>query len=596
MKQEKRCPGRLRKVFSPESRKWCDRFLIFCFAASFATLFAFLLWRCPYGLGNSDEAFYLTIPYRFLQGDRMLIHEWHLTQFSSFTMIPAVWLYLQIVGTTEGIILSFRYIYTVIWCSGALFLFFRARKLSGFGAMCASLVMMCYAPFGMMALSYNTLGLLYLMNSILFLLCAQRYRKAQFILSGVFFAAAVLCCPYLALVYLLYSLLILVARIRKKIPIVETSRTDVVTCWKYFTLGVGFLAALFLTALLSGGSIQQLISSLRYALQDPQHANFSPVDKTREYFQWIAASNKFFLPTLITILLMTVLSRFHPHPIWFVFVCIAVFFYLRRFLQDFAQVTYVSYPNFLMFPLTLVGIYIASVTRQTKIRWIAALWLIPGILYTYCLNYSSNQDFLAISSAATVSSLASLVMMCMYCSELKHSTESRRFPFLHVLPYIAVFVLFFFQMRYEVPVRYQTVYWEAGLMKYETQQKITDGGPEKGVITTVKNAEDYHHAYSALKDIHHTRLLLLSDMTWLYLINDNENASYSAWLSSWENEATLLRLQEYYLTCPEKKPELIFVEKRYAALLSAFDPRRYEITLVEGGHYFVIPVNDSLPL
>ena len=410
----------------PKTQKWIGRSLSFCYVLIFISLFVFLLWRCKYGLGNSDEAFYLTVPYRFLQGDRMLIHEWHLSQFASFTMVPVVWLYLLIVGTTEGIILSFRYIYTVIWCAGSLFLFLRARKLSKYGAMCASLVMMCYAPFGIMALSYNTLGLLYLINAILFLLCAQRYRILQFILSGFFFAGAVLCCPYLALVYLFYTFLIIASKVRNKNPIIETNQTDVLTCWKFFTLGIGILATIFLATLFSGGSIQQLMSSLQYAILDPQHANFSPVDKTREYFQWIVTSNQTFLPMLITVLFMTIISRFFLHPVWFTIVCGAVFFYLRRFLQDFGLVVYVSYPNFLMFPITFVGIHIALVTHQSKIRWIAILWLIPGLLYTYCLNYSSNQDFLAISSAATVSSLASLVMMCLHCKELTISSGSHR--------------------------------------------------------------------------------------------------------------------------------------------------------------------------
>ena len=593
MELEKKWPESLKRFLSPETRKIISLILTIGYVISFAGLFVFLLWRCRYGFGNSDEAFYLTVPYRFLQGDRMLIHEWHLSQFASFTMVPAVWLYLLIAGTTEGIILSFRYIYTVVWCAGALFLYFRARRLSEYGAMCASLVMMCYAPFGMMALSYNTLGLLYLINSVLFLLCAQRYRKIQFILSGIFFAGAVLCCPYLAMVYLLYTLLVLAAGIRKKIPLIQTNQTDIRTCWKFFTLGAAILAILFLAVLFSGGTLQQILASLNYSLQDPEHANFSLVAKTQEYFHWIAASNRAFLPMLAVFLLMTVLSRFYPHPLWFAIVCGAVFFYLRRFLQDFAKIAYVSYPNFLMFPLTFVGIYIALVTRQSKIRWIAILWLVPGLLYTYCLNYSSNQEFLAISSASTVSSLCSLVMMWLYCEELKE-LRCRRVPLLSLLSYLAVIVLFCFQMRYEVPVRYQTVYWEAGLMKYEEQREITDKGPETGLITTVKNAEEYHRTYSAMQNIHQTKFLALSEMTWLYLINDNEIASYSAWLTLWDEETVIQHLKAYYQSCPEKKPDLIFIEKKYGNLLSLFDSPDYIITPLEGEHYFVRPADTRL--
>ena len=107
---------------------WMYRLLLGLYYLEFIALFIFLLWKCRYGFGDADESFWLTVSRRFLHGDRMLLQEWHLSQFGFFTMIPEMWLYQQIVGTTEGMILTFRYIFTVCWCAGALFLYFRARK------------------------------------------------------------------------------------------------------------------------------------------------------------------------------------------------------------------------------------------------------------------------------------------------------------------------------------------------------------------------------------------------------------------------------------------------------------------------------------
>ena len=59
----------------------------------FAAALAFMLWKCRYGLGGSDEAFYLTVPHRLCLGDELFRDEWHLSQLSSFLTLPFVWLY-----------------------------------------------------------------------------------------------------------------------------------------------------------------------------------------------------------------------------------------------------------------------------------------------------------------------------------------------------------------------------------------------------------------------------------------------------------------------------------------------------------------------
>lgn len=51
-----------------------------------------------------DETFYATIPYRLINGDCLVQHEWHLTQFSSLFLYIPVRFWLLIKGSTDGII------------------------------------------------------------------------------------------------------------------------------------------------------------------------------------------------------------------------------------------------------------------------------------------------------------------------------------------------------------------------------------------------------------------------------------------------------------------------------------------------------------
>ena len=79
--------------------------LFLCFLAALALV---LLWRCRFGFASTDEAFYLTIPYRPLQGDALLTGEGRLSQRSGLLWMPAVWIFTPLTAGTEGILLFLR--------------------------------------------------------------------------------------------------------------------------------------------------------------------------------------------------------------------------------------------------------------------------------------------------------------------------------------------------------------------------------------------------------------------------------------------------------------------------------------------------------
>ena len=67
----------------------------------------------------------------------------------------------------------------------------------------AVLVYYVYAPFGIGALSYNSMGIDCLaVAAVLLVTASKRWSDG---ISGFFFAMAVLCCPYLVILYILYG-------------------------------------------------------------------------------------------------------------------------------------------------------------------------------------------------------------------------------------------------------------------------------------------------------------------------------------------------------------------------------------------------------
>ena len=84
------------------------------FIVSMIAIVAIFLSRIKYGMADVDETFYLSIPYRILQGDCYFIDEWNLAQMYSFMMLPIMKAYLAVFGTTEGIVIAFRVIYIIV--------------------------------------------------------------------------------------------------------------------------------------------------------------------------------------------------------------------------------------------------------------------------------------------------------------------------------------------------------------------------------------------------------------------------------------------------------------------------------------------------
>jgi hypothetical protein len=95
-------------------------------------LFSLLLWRVPFGYDWTDEAYYSTVAYRLLQGDRLLVDTWEVHQFSAMLSAPVLGAYLALnQGSTDGCILFMRYFYVSVQFLTSVYAFFVFRRRSG---------------------------------------------------------------------------------------------------------------------------------------------------------------------------------------------------------------------------------------------------------------------------------------------------------------------------------------------------------------------------------------------------------------------------------------------------------------------------------
>ena len=538
---------------------WKDLF----WGIPFLMAIALIFWRCRYGIPDVDESFYITVPYRLLQGDGLFVQEWHLSQMAGILLLPFVWLYRLIFGGMDGIFLAMRYLCCTVMGITGIFLYTRLKPFNQAGAAIASVAFTLYIPFGIPALSYNSLGIITLTVAMVLLLTAKGKRKLPFFIAGVFFAAAVLCNPYLLLLYIGYAIFLLV---RRRHTFKETScRVDTIRGFFYLTGGAAVVAFVFFGFVFLRVSISEFFKALPLCLHDPEHPPLHLFEKIIDYFgsigelHWVCAAVHIGLILLWIICLLDKKRKEHKKT-YFMISIISIFILLINFYYCF------FYLNFLMWPINLIAPFALLLCDSPKAKNIFWLLWFPGMFYSFCMHLSSNQFFYAIFSGSAVATVGSAILLGMIAKEC--FTEER----VEVLAILIGFVMVWFISLMDV--RYTNVFWDSPV-EYQTEH--IDQGIYRGINCSQDKMENYKEhlkEWEIVNSYHPDKVLFLSKATWLYLLGDYESSAYSAWLSG-VNVSTIERLENYYELNPDKMPDVVYVEKenrRYAMkFCQAFD-------------------------
>lgn len=551
------------------------------FTLLLAAVSCFLFWKCPYGYGNIDEAFYLTIPYRLSLGDALFEEEWHLSQMAGFLTVPFVSAYTSIKGNTNGIILAMRYFCTFLQCLVSIFLYVRLRKISWAGSVIASVSFVLYIPFGIMALSYNSMAIWALLISLVLAMTAERRKPLQYAISGICFAAAVLCCPFLMLAYFLYLVAVAISALKHQKPFSQDNTFFQPQGAAWFSLGAALTAFVFAAYVVYRGSLYNILRSFQHILEDdPEHPSISLVHKINQYYTNILFANSWTPPLYSIYLVIAAVQildrkRRNHRPVYTLLLttCTLALLYSCYHFNH--------YINHLMWPVNILALFLFFLSDSKNIRSLFFYIWIPGILYTFCLHLCSNQNYYAISSASAVSTVGSLIIITLYIKEL---TEHNPKAFHTYMCNGMLFLMLAAQILSQGILRYQSVFWEIGGMDCLTR-KIGDG-INAGIYTSEKKYASYYDsldALSVLDSYDGQSVLYLSKNTWYYLVGNHPMATFSAW-SSGVNEITIDRLYAYYDINPEKLPDVVFSEEEYKNIAELFcDIFCYHLQEIPGG-------------
>lgn len=524
------------------------------FIAGTVLLLFFSLWKSRYGLGIYDEAFYLTIPYRMCHGDKLFLNEWHVSQLSALLQYPLMKLYLLVHSGTDGIVLDFRHIYIAVNFAGGLLAYRRLRKY-GAGAAAAVLLYLLYAPYNIMALSYNSLGLLCGFLCAVYLATAA--KNTDYAVSGLFFAGLVLCQPLMLVEFaIVYPVLICAALILR--------RRELLRGLLWFLLGCVILAAPVLIYFIFSVGISNILAAIPLMMNDPEH-NMGELLSVSFIYRSIVDYYLPEMPAGLKFISRSVLKVFY---FGFVPICAAVLLDRGRrrraalYLSLSALLctligaaymllypyksTYISYVNYLLFPWLLHGICLMPLLTKSE-RW--QLSLFYALAFLHALSFlTSNQGGNVFSIALLPACLASIMLSIKYCSSLGRAKA------------VPVFICTAVSAALLLYVRAGYCFMSPPVSQFDAQ---CVSGPAAGICAAEDDAVRCDSVSLSMKsknfDADGNTLFLATDPLF-YLCTDTGLAQYSAWLS-FNIDSTPSRLEAYYSLNPDKRPDTIVIEK-----------------------------------
>ena len=490
------------------------------FVSLFIIFGIIIFWRCRYGCASLDESFYLIFPYRFLQGDRFIVDEWNNTQLASVFLMPIMYVYMKIVGNTDGIFLFMRYLYTVFNVLISIFIYLKLKKMNKYGAMVSSLFFLIYCPYNIMALSYNTIAIGAFICSLFFLYTDQnnKYSFLSYIISGILLSWSVICNPYDAIIYIIYLIIFIVAKLKNhhfNNEVLKIMFSD--KAFKGIFIGILLMAIVFLSVILHNNSISDIIKSIPYiVLGDAEHPVKVWWKIIPSFIVRCISRNDKHIPTLMMFMLLgleILIYHFQKNKNDLLKTLIII----TNIIMILSYAIIDGYINFIPYAIVVFSISLLIINENINSDMLYIL-IIPGILFCFCSFIASNTGFYVISAFSIVSAIGSIVVII-------EIIEKSKFNYNKCLVIIYIILSFVFLMLFRI----NFVFGSDG--QIAEQKTLITEGISRDLIVENESASKYYQTLEDTKDIRNddgNLIVIGNDNTWIYLCSKMRNVSYSA--------------------------------------------------------------------
>lgn len=566
------------------------------------TLFAglllhFLFTLVPHILG-ADEAFYVSIPFRLINGDSLIQSEWHLSQFSSvFSYLP-VFIWNALKGSTEGIILFIRYVYLAIHTALAVVIYCFFRKYKNW-AIAAAVMFYMQVPYKIYGISYNSMLAMFL---LLFTLCLLSiYKKPSlkvYVFAGISYAACCICNPFLCLLFPVYIVSCCLWRYKdnfaKRITIYKNrikqrnieksnkkqsekhniaenaSEIEYAESFNCFFSKKAFFCSfsgVCLIAVISiifffctGGTISSVLQNIGNLLQSSEYdivsgTAFIKFTDMWESFNRLTLNMPYLIPLLFAVLLLDKKKMYNMHRV--IYMILSIIVSLVIVIGIFYDINHNDCIFSLPFAVFASICYIMTENKNKKIFY--CMWC-PCVVVAIISLFTANTVFSSAGVILSIANVAGVIFIRDLFNEMSfipHYNITATKKLLSSGRVIICIGVCFQLLVYVVAMQYQQL---------PTLNSVkASSGPFAGMLMSEEQSDSYEMYMSDLDVIkeqcnENDAVLIASSSTWMYLYLQQPIATYTAW---YDREYQLESLIEYYKQNTDKMPEYIYIDEYY---------------------------------
>ena len=366
----------------------------------FIAALVMLVARSFYSFCWIDESFYLSLADRLYRGGALFIDEWHPAQVYAPLLLPPYALYVSATGGTEGIALYFRLLYVGFSFVVAVFSYVVFKRDFGrFLACCIALMYLFYVRGNILGLSYYALCASFCMIGLVFGWCTYRRMRdvrddgspdARRVLmplcSGICFALAIICNPYVMVLFFLACLTGLIYS-------VMLGRSKLFIPFAWAIAGAVLVAAVYLMFVFQRSEPGAILDNLQNVLASHDE-NLTLARRLPNYFSYFPISRVGFVGTWLLVIFL-VFWRVSGHGVSRRFrACVILIDTVCLLLACWAAFTTSTYPNkvFLAFAEFALPCFLLQedVRVSPRIHPELHLFWIPGVLLSLIWQFSSN--------------------------------------------------------------------------------------------------------------------------------------------------------------------------------------------------------------
>ena len=533
-----------------------------------------------------DETFYPSIPLRLINGDSLVQDEWHITQFSSLFLYLPVRIWISIKGSTDGIILFLRYMYLTIHTITTVGIYTYLRKY-GIWAIAAAILFYTQTPYRIMAISYHSIFVIFLLLFTFFLLLIHRKNSSLlYVSAGICFGACCVSNPLFCAVFVLYIILCIIWRKKGflqskiiKINSKQSKKNDIQNVQKLLHIktyncffskdAILFLSCgLSITAIISvvfffatGGSISSILKNIGYILSSSEYGMFSSLEiklvQTIKAFNTLSFNMPFLLPALYTVLLFDKNRKNFSHKIIYLILSLIIeILFIFGIINAIPEV-YTAFAFSLPFTVISTVCYILTENKNKNLFY--CMWC-PCAIGAIIQLIASNTLLTASSVVLALNNIAGVIFVCDLIKEINADLKNRKKSFKNIndkrsliVCRSVVCVSFCLQLLFQCfAYQYERI--------PEKDYKQVTTGPFAGFYMNELYYDNYVTSINDL-DVIKSRgeedapVLIVSCHNWMYLYIDRPFANFTAWQETFQPE----HLKLYYKQNPNKIPKYIYV-------------------------------------